>query len=130
MPGKTQKRKVRRSRTQRRGARGGDGFLSGIGRLNPMTISTALAKLDALLITNKVPFVFSDGTMASQYVINEQNPANRENGGRGNIPYAGTKGKASGFFSNLGWSRTQNSAAGNRYLDSQPPMQPQGQSYM
>ena len=43
------------------------------------------AKLDALLIYLKVPYRFSDGTLACAYELNNNNIANAKNEGRGFI---------------------------------------------
>lgn len=86
---KAQKRT--RGRTQRRGRSGGGvtqflgKALTNASRFNVNTIGAMTAKLNALLIHNKVPYKFSDGTLASQYDLSEVNFASDGNAGRGNV---------------------------------------------
>jgi hypothetical protein len=104
MVNKSKKRTEFKKRTLKRNKNGGAGVFDAIGRINPRTIDTYLAKIDAMLIHLKVPWLFSDGTLASNYNISPDNPATRENGGRGNQQRPQPKGNTSSFFSS--WSRS------------------------
>lgn len=130
--GKTQRKgqSQRRSRTQRRYKRGGDGpqqeapkstwgrFTQGTGlgalgrfgnrtlksmsKLNVNTLTTTQAKLNALLIALQIPYVFSDGTLATDYKLGLDNVANATNEGRGYNPASKRAYNAMGFASNYG----------------------------
>jgi uncharacterized membrane protein YebE (DUF533 family) len=56
-------------------------------KFNTNTLGALTAKLNALLISNKVPYKFSDGTFASDYTLSMENYASDEYGneGRGKI---------------------------------------------
>jgi hypothetical protein len=129
---KTQKRgqSQRRTRTQRKYKRGGVGpqqeaprsawgrFTQGTGlgalarfgnrtlkaasKLNVNTLASTQAKLNALLIALQVPYVFSDGTLATDYKLGLDNVANATNEGRGYNPASKRAYNAMGFASNYG----------------------------
>ena len=49
-------------------------------KFNTNTLGALTAKLNALLISNKVPYKFSDGTFASDYTLSMENYASDEYG--------------------------------------------------
>jgi hypothetical protein len=107
MAGKTRsyKRAQKKGRTQRR--RGGSFIgrsLTNVSRLNINTIGAMTSKLNALLIANKVPYKFSDGTFANQYILTDQNYASDDNVGRGNTRPLST-GPMTGFSGVFGNSQ-------------------------
>jgi hypothetical protein len=84
-------------------------------KFNINTLATTQAKLNALLIHLKVPYVFSDGTMATDYFLGLDNVANAVNEGRGYTPATKRAYNATGFSANLG--KLYNAA--DKYLDTQ-----------
>ena len=54
-----------------------------ISRINTNTVASIAAKIDALLIHLGVPYLFTDKTYATNYIISRFNPASQSNDGRG-----------------------------------------------
>ena len=54
-----------------------------ISRINPNTVASIAAKVDALLIHLGVPYLFTNNTYATNYIISRFNPATQSNDGRG-----------------------------------------------
>jgi len=56
---------------------------SNLSRINTNTVASISAKIDALLIHLGVPYLFTDNTYATNYIISRFNPATQSNDGRG-----------------------------------------------
>ncbi len=102
MAGKTRTNKRAQKRTRgRTQRRTGGSFigrtLTNVSRFNVNTIGAMTAKLNALLIHLKVPYKFSDGTLASQYNLSNINFASDDNVGRGNDTRPPSVGPRTGF---------------------------------
>lgn len=71
-------------------------------KFNPNTLGSISSKLNALLIQLQVPYVFSDGTLATDYKLSLENVGNATNEGRGYTPALKRAYNAIGFASNIG----------------------------
>jgi len=56
---------------------------SNISRINTNTVASIAAKIDSLLIHLGVPYLFTDNTYATNYIISRFNPGTQSNDGRG-----------------------------------------------
>ena len=56
---------------------------SNISRINTNTVASIAAKIDAILIYLGVPYLFTDNTYATNYIISRFNPGTQSNDGRG-----------------------------------------------
>jgi len=54
-----------------------------ISRINTNTVASIAAKIDSLLIHLGVPYLFTDNTYATNYIISRFNPGTQSNDGRG-----------------------------------------------
>jgi hypothetical protein len=54
-----------------------------ISKINPNTVASISAKVDAIMVYLGVPYLFTDKTYATNYIISKFNPGSQSNDGRG-----------------------------------------------
>jgi hypothetical protein len=61
---------------------------SNLAKVNPNTVASIAAKVDALIIHLGIPYLYTDGSCSNEYLLSRFNPATQSNEGRGFVRIA------------------------------------------